>query len=80
MKDEKETNKDYADTVGPAASDDGGMRRSSRDRTATKRFEDYELCVTVGKEEEILMMTICIEDDVPSKDDKLKKELIAVTH
>ncbi len=41
----------------PSDQSSGMIRKSSRERVATKRYEDYELYVTVAEEEEFLLAT-----------------------
>jgi hypothetical protein len=41
----------------PSEQSSGMIRKSSRERVPTKRYEDYELYVTVAEEEEILLAT-----------------------
>ncbi len=56
------------------------LQCSSQGRTATKRFKDYELYVTVGEEEEMLMTSV--GDNGVVDEDKVRKEdeLATVVH
>ncbi len=57
---------DEAKTKEPEQSFDqssGGIRKSSRETVQTKRYEDYELYVSVAEEEEFLLATNGDESD-----------------
>ncbi len=72
--DEEDHNEDHANETGMEQ-----PRRLGREQACPKRFEDYEVYVTV-EEEDKFMLTTCADNDVVSTDENNDKALEAVVH
>jgi hypothetical protein len=72
--DEEDDNEDHANET-----DMEQPKRLGREQACPKRFEDYEVYVTVEEEDE-LTLTTCTDDDVVSTAENNDRALKAVVH